>query len=103
MYTCSIAKVFGLIDNKYNFLQDEQKMASIYFRHGENNNNKGVIILSASTSYIKREMGGDHTTGAFTRKERDQNGYMIPRNYHLELKPFSWGFGECEALELLCI
>jgi hypothetical protein len=66
MYTCSITTVFGSIDKKYNFLQDEQ-MAHIYFRHHENNN-KGVILLSASTYYIKREMGGDHTTGVFYKK-----------------------------------
>jgi hypothetical protein len=54
-----------------------------------NNNNKGVIILIVYRRYIKREMGGDHTTSAFTRKERDPNWYKIPLNYQLEFKPFS--------------
>jgi hypothetical protein len=42
-------------------------------------------------------MGGDHTTGVFTGKERDQNWYKIPQNYHLELKSFSRVFGVCTA------
>jgi hypothetical protein len=58
-------------------------------RMGNPNTNKGIIILSASTSYIKREIGGDHTTGAFTVKEQDQDWYKIPRNYHLEFKASS--------------
>jgi hypothetical protein len=42
-------------------------------------------------------MGGDHTTGAFTGKEQDQNWRKILRNYHVELKPFCLFFGVCKA------
>jgi hypothetical protein len=37
------------------------------------NNNKGVIILSASTCNGKREAGSDHTTGVSTGEKRVQS------------------------------
>jgi hypothetical protein len=47
-------------------------------------NNKGVIILRASTCNGKREPGSDHRYWRFYKKRA-----KIPRNYHMEFKPFS--------------
>jgi hypothetical protein len=45
-------------------------------------NNKGVIMLSASTYNGKREPGSDHTTDVSTGEKRVQSQWVMPQHYH---------------------